>query len=155
MFDAHAFANVIIVFTIATIVVAAFKNIQCALALAFSLLSARYLTHIGATDWHAHAMFFSAFICVVGFKEGKFRFLEIEDSEINYAVSFIYMIRMVIVALLMAGLIGSEVSWIGSISLLCVQNLLVIGGCVDGYASRINVGITNFRFRVDEMVFSR
>jgi uncharacterized membrane protein len=145
VFDEYLAANIMIVYTLVAIGLAFFRNPHCFLALSFSLLSARLLTEIGQPHLHYHILFFCSLLCVCELRGFKFRTLDIAANEVNYAVGFLYIVRMVAGAGMSLGLMGVEAAWIVSTSVLALQNFLVIAGALDGTRARVNAGIANFR----------
>lgn len=145
MFDEYLAANIMIVYTLAAMGFAFFRNLHCFFALGFSLLSARLLTEIGEPHLHYHILFFCSLLCVCELRGFKIRTLDIAANEVNYAVGFLYIVRMVAGAGMSLGLIGVEAAWVVSTSVLALQNFLVIAGALDGKRARLNTGLTNFR----------
>lgn len=155
MIDSYSLANVMILLTCLVAVVCFKSNWQCSVALIVSLLAARGLSYLGVPEWHFNAMFLCAFICIWNFNSGRIGSLDMESNEVNYAVAFIYMVRMLVGGVGSSGLVGLETVWLTSTALLLLQNLLVLGGCVGGYSRHFNACITRFRYRADALFFSR
>jgi len=155
MFDTHFFANAMIIFTAIAILVGFYNKPRCSLALLLSLVCARYLTQVDAIYLHYHIMFFCSLLCIIDFdvKTSKINILNHDEYEINYAVAYLYLGRMLIGALLIYGIIGNEVGWCLSIACLALQNTLVILGAANGYSRRLNRAISTYRHRALDFVF--
>lgn len=155
MFDEYLAANIMIVFTLIAIFISFARNPHCAIALGFSLVSARYLTMIGEPHLHYHILFFCSLLCVCELRGFKFRTLDIAANEVNYAVGFLYIVRMVAGAGMSLGLMGVETTWIISTSVLALQNFLVIAGALNGTRARVNSSLANFRRACVDLVLQK
>ena len=152
-YDGAIISNSVTVLALITIF-ASYKNIQCAIAVAVSLLSAKYLTAIGADELHVHALFICAAISITSFNGYKFTALDIRQNEINYAVSFLYVVRMIVGILFIIGLYGAEVMWLLSIFFLIVQLIVILGGCIDGISNRISDILCALRLASNKRIFT-
>lgn len=125
--------------------IAMLDNWRLSVALLVSLLSAIGLDAVGRPEFHAHAMFLCAMLVISNFTGWRFHYLEIEGNEINYAVAFVYMLRLFVDGLFVLGLIGQDAMWLLSSGLLLtVQIMLTLGGCLGGYTRRINRAFNPF-----------
>tara|TARA_R110000850_G_scaffold217626_1_gene343280 strand:- start:264 stop:740 length:477 start_codon:yes stop_codon:yes gene_type:complete len=145
MFDSSPVINILIILTIFTICASIVRNPNCALALLFSLVTARLFTEGGDPHLHFNIMIFFAAICVFDVSNGSFKQLSMADHEINYAVGYLYIIRMIAGLLCAHEIIGKEFTLIVSSSMLVMQNMLVLWGVSDGSSRTANDSITHFR----------
>ena len=153
MLDDHLVTNALILITIFTVLASIARNPNCSLALLFSLITARIFTAGGDPHLHFNIMIFFAAICVLNVKDGRFEKLSMQENEINYAVGYLYILRMIAGWLCAKGLLGVELTWVISASMLFMQNLLVLWGVSDGSSRTANEYITDFRHRVGSLVF--
>jgi len=154
--DGAIISNSVTVLTLITIAFSLFKNARCAVALIVSLGAAKYLTYIDADALHVHVLFICSAICITTYESGSkwfFKSLDIEDNEVNYAVSFLYMIRMVVAIGCMVGLYSTVIMWLVSMFFLVIQLLLILGGCIDGFSIRFNERICHYRIAAHNHVF--
>jgi len=128
------------------------RNPNCALALLFSLVTARLFTAGGDPHLHFNIMIFFAAICVFDVSNGSFKQLSMIDHEINYAVGYLYMLRMVAGWLCAHEIIGAEFTLVVSSSMLVMQNMLVLWGVSDGSSRTVNDRITHFRHSAGALV---
>jgi len=143
-----------IAFTVFTIGIASVKNIHCAIALAFSLCSALLLSSANAAYLHYHMMIFCAAICFIEVKGKKLVLLNQSKNEVNYAVAYVYLIRMLFGLWAIMGLISWELAWVmSSFILLSLQNLLILGGAFSGSSKRLNTTLSDSRNFVNGAVF--
>lgn len=125
--------------------VAMLDNWRLSVALLVSLFAAIGLEAVGYPEFHAHVMFCCALLVISNFNGWRFHYLEIEGNEINYAVAFVYMVRLFVDGLFVLGIIGFDAMWLASCAvLLPVQIILTLGGCLGGYTRRINRRINPF-----------
>lgn len=152
MIDQSLAINALIMLTVLTILVSMVRNPNCALALLFSLVSARLFTAGGDPHLHFNIMIFFAAICVFNVSDGRFKQLSMIDHEINYAVGYLYILRMIAGWLCARELIGVEITLIVSSSMLVMQNMLVLWGVSDGSSRTVNDAITDLRHRAWTLV---
>lgn len=152
MFDSSVAINVLILLTAFTILISIVRNPNCALALLFSLVSARFFTAGGDPHLHFNIMIFFAAICIFNVSDGSFEKLSMVDHEINYAVGYLYILRMITGLLCAHEIIGAELALIVSSSMLVMQNMLVLWGVSDGSSRTVNDSITDFRHSVGSLV---
>lgn len=150
-YEGAIIANSVTVLALVTIFFALFKNTQLAIAIAVSLLAAKVVTATGTDILHIHALFICAFISIASFNGRKIIPLKVESNEINYAVSFLFMVRMIIELLSPIGLYGTELMWLLTIVFLVLQLTIILGSCING--SRINSAIRNITINTFNMVF--
>lgn len=126
-------------FVVLVALIALIDNWRLSVALMVSLFAYMGLEAIGYPEFHAHVMFCCALLVISNMDGWRFHYLEIEGNEINYAVAFVYMVRLFVDGLFVLGLMGTEVMWFASCAILLpVQILLTLGGCLGGYTRRIN-----------------
>ena len=126
------------VLTMLTILISFRLNWQAALALAVSLLAAKYSTYIDNEIIHAYAMGCCAVISIVRADGWKLSTLNARDDSSNYVLSALYVVRIIIILGMVLGLYGSPTMWELSISILVLQLLITIGSVHNGIANRIN-----------------
>ena len=132
-------------FVVLVALVALIDNWRLAVALMVSLSAYMGLKWIGYPEFHAHVMFCCALLVISNLDGWRFHYLEIEGNEINYAVAFVYMVRLFVDGLFVLGIIGFDAMWLASCAvLLPIQILLTLGGCLGGYTRRINRRINPF-----------
>ena len=154
MWSDHIITNGLIILTMFTVSVSIVRNPNCALALLFSLVTARLFSSGGDPHLHFNIMIFFAAICVFDVKNGRFSPLSMVDNEINYAVGYLYMLRMLAGLSCAIGIIGYELTWILSAGMLALQNVLVLLGVSDGSSRTVNDYITDVRHRAGSLVLS-
>ena len=138
----------LLVMVLLTIVVSFRRNWRCSLVLLLSLVPARLVANgLADVSFHSHAMFICAFICIIGWRNNGLRLLNIEKYEVNYVVSFLYLLRMIAAIGMMFGVYGFTVMSEVSMVLLTIQVLLILGDSIDAYSKRINDSLR--RFRID------
>ena len=153
MLDDHLVTNALILLTVFTVLASIARNPNCSLALLFSLVTARLFTAGGDPHLHFNIMIFFAAICIFNVKDGRFEPLVMKDNEVNYAVGYLYILRMIAGFLCARGVLGVEPTWIISSSMLLIQNLLVLREVLDGRSPSINDTITRLRYRAGSLVF--
>lgn len=130
-YEGDIITNAVIVLTWITIVAAAFKNPQCAIAVALSLISANLVVHFDVKALHIIVLFVCALITITNL-DGS------ESNDVNYAVSLLYAVRIAVwVPFLIEGY-GAETFWILSTLLLILQLIIILGSCINGISKRID-----------------
>lgn len=122
------------------------NNWRCSAALTLSLVSAALVVHFDHDALHVHVLFVCSFICVMG--------ISIDDNEVNYVVSFLYLLRMVNVTLMTFGVYGLFLMWEVSAVILTLQVLLIIGGSTDAYSERLDNWLSRTRIGTHNRVAS-
>lgn len=153
MFDDHLITNALILITLFTVCVSLVRNPNCSLALLFSLVTARLFTVGGEPELHYNIMIFFALICIFDVRNGVVTSLEMEENEINYAVGYLYIARMMIGLLLWIGALGSELAWVMSSLVLALQNVLILLGVFNGSSRPVNDFITDLRHSAESVAF--
>lgn len=126
---------------VALCAIVAYKaNKQCSLALWVGLISADIYSQLQLTEYHAHTMLFCAFLCILKFDGRKPEFLNAGENGINYAVSYLYIPRILSLVLPLVGVASLEQVWLISNSILMVQATLIAGSAVNGYRDRVGRG---------------
>lgn len=105
---------------------------QFAFALLLSIVTARYLTVTGVLNHHNLFMLLCGLICIIKFDGKTGWLLDAESHAVNYAVSILYMIRIVVVEIA-PSLTGLIVANDISLFLLFIQIILVTGAAKGGH----------------------
>jgi hypothetical protein len=132
------------------------KNYRCSIALLLSLACALGL--LISSSWHPVVMFLCGCICILKVDKGRIVSLEILQNEVNYAVCFIYMFRILIAGMYSIPIspVLMEVLWIlSTVVFLMLQNIIVFFGSINDNPRRFNNNITSFRSSLDDVFFSR
>jgi hypothetical protein len=129
------------------------NNAQVSIAILISLASARLLTYLNLEQLHYIGMLLAGFVCVVNpkFSWSKMT-LDTKGNEINYAISYLYSIRVIGDGAGIAGFVRVEAVWLFSMAILLVQLLLAFGDGV-GYGTRINNYLSRFGSRINAFIF--
>lgn len=146
----------LIALTAASIAVCAWKskNLRVSAALLVVLISALAASDCGDFMLLGLALFVGSGLCVVSLNPSDRWMLNIEKSEVNYAIAFIMMLRMPFVILYSVGWCSLSVLWSSAAIFLLLENLIILEVYANGNAKRVNDRITNLRVRIDELIFS-
>tara|TARA_R110000851_G_C12997014_1_gene557936 strand:- start:270 stop:773 length:504 start_codon:yes stop_codon:yes gene_type:complete len=138
--------------------IAIVKCPSCGMALLFSA-GTGLLFSLGDNPQHYlhyNMMIFSAFLCIFHIEDGEIVRLNMVESEVPYAIGYLFLIRMIV------GLFGCEsvgildvnTALMISMAILALQDVLVLLGVSNGSSRTVNNLITNYRNRGWSLVLS-
>lgn len=146
----------VIAFIVAFIAIV--KCPSCGIALLFSAATGVLFSFGDNPQYYLHfnMMIFSAFLCIFHIKDGDIVRLKMVESEVPYAIGYLFLIRMIV------GLFGCESIGIievntaltTSMVILALQDALILLGVSNGSSRTVNNFIPNYRYRAGALVLS-
>lgn len=127
------------------------KHWRLSVALLLSLFSARYFNN---QDYHSIVMILCAVICLIDINGKESLTLKQEGNEINYALCYLYCLRVIVDIPKIAGITGLEASWFISMLLLGFQLFLAFGAGV-GHGKGLNTYLSKCRSNFNAFIFQR